>query len=266
MIKFENNNITAITYNGYDIVKVYGECSDSPVWEKQQPTPPTPPEEYKLKMYFNDGTVGYLACDSTSSITVSEVQTTHTVYDGSGYVSEPYSAITAVTIGDCVKTIDTGAFSGMTNLERVNSYGMNVEKIGTFAFSGCTNLQAIYIGCETKVVDTGAFQDCESVSALNICSGVRTIGARAFRNITGYSGNVDIPDSVTSIGNYAFYNMPNVTNFIIRPTTPPTLASNSYAFHINQSTFPTAPLKVKVLSTYKVTGGWVAYDFCMQQL
>lgn len=262
MSKYNNYDITSMYYSGYTIVRAYS-CGGELVFGSE---PEPEPTDWKLRMDFADGRTGYLPCDSTSSITLSEVQTTHTVVEDGVSISEPYSAITSVTIGDCVKTISGSAFNGMTNLERVGSYGTNVETIGSYAFSGCTSLEAIYIGCNTKTIGTGAFQDCESVSALNICAGVETIGTRSFVNLTGYSGNVDIPASVTSIGSFAFYNMPNVRNFIIRPTTPPTIPTNGYVFHINTNTFPTAPLKVKVLSTYKVASGWKVYDFCMQQL
>lgn len=262
MSKYNNYDITSMYYSGYTIVRAYS-CGGELVFGSE---PEPEPTDWKLKMDFADGRTAYLPCDSTSSITLSEVQTTHTVVEDGVSISEPYSAITSISIGDCVKTIGTGAFSGMTNLEKVQNYGMNVETIGAYAFSGCTNLEDIYIGCNTKTIGTGAFHDCESVSALNICAGVETIGGSSFMNLTGYSGDVDIPASVTSIGRYAFFNMPNVRNFIIRPTTPPTLPNNSYAFHINTGTFPTAPLKVKVLSTYKVAVGWEVYDFCMQQL
>ena len=262
MSKYNNYDITSMYYSGYTIVRAYS-CGGELVFGSE---PEPVPTDWKLRMEFSDGRTGYLPCDSTSSITLSEVQTTHTVVEDGVSISEPYSSITSVTIGDCVKTISGSAFNGMTNLERVGSYGTNVETIGSYAFSGCTSLEDIYIGCNTKTIGTGAFQDCESVSALNICAGVETIGTRSFVNLTGYSGNVDIPASVTSIGSFAFYNMPNVRNFIIRPTTPPTIPTNGYVFHINTNTFPTAPLKVKVLSTYKVVSGWKVYDFCMQQL
>lgn len=253
------NEINSVYYSGYTIERIYA-CGGQLVYGEE------PQVGHKLMMTFSDGRTAYLPCDSTSAITKDEVQKDHVIVENGTTYVEPYTQIVSISIGDCVKTIDTGAFSGMTNLERVQSYGENVESIGSYAFSGCTSLEDIYIGCNTKTIGTGAFHDCESVSAINICSGVETIGISAFRNITGYSGNIDIPASVTSIGRYAFYNMPNVSNFIIRPTTPPTLPNNSYAFHINTGTFPTAPLKVKVLSTYKVTGGWQVYDFCMQQL
>jgi len=253
------SEINSVYYSGYTIERIYA-CGGQLVYGEE------PQVGHKLRMDFADGRTAYLPCDSTSAITNDEVQKDHVIVENGTTYVEPYTQIVSISIGDCVKTIDTGAFSGITSLQTVQSYGANVETIGNYAFSGCTSLQAIYIGCSTKTIGTGAFNDCKSVSALNICAGVETIGTGAFRNVTGYSGNVDIPASVTSIGRYAFFNMPNVKNFIIRPTTPPTLPNNSYAFHINTGTFPTAPLKVKVLSTYKVALGWELYDFCMQQL
>lgn len=254
------NEITKSYCCGHEVKKIVA-CGNV-VFEKQEPTP----TDYKLKMFFDDGKIGYIPCDSTSAITSGEVQSNHViVIDGVSY-SKSYTAITAVTVGGCVTEISDNAFKGMTNLERVSSYGENVTRIGHNAFSGCTSLLGIFIGCNTTTIGHDAFNGCNSVVELNICAGVQTIGSQAFRGLTSYSGTVDIPDSVTSIGSGAFYGMTNVTIFKLRPTTPPTLPSNSYAFHYNGSTV-TADIKVKRLNDYRSTSdGWFQYYQYMTQL
>lgn len=252
------NEITNIYYSGYTIERVYA-CGGELVYGEE------PEVTYKLAMYFNDGKVGYLPCDSTSAITQSEVQKNHTItVDGMVYVKN-YSAITAVTIGECVKTIGTSAFSGMTNLQRVFSYGINVEIIKQGAFEDCINLENIYVGCSTKTIERYAFYNCSGVTMLNICNGVETIGAFAFYNLSSYDGVVNIPQSVTSIGNSAFYNMSNATRFNVRNTTPPSLSNNNQAFYVGANP-TTAPIYVASLSAYRLATGWREYPDNLIQL
>lgn len=262
MIQFDNHTISAITYSGHTIIKVYGGCSEYPIWEA---TPPQP-TEWKLKMDFTDGRSAYLPCDSTSAITSAEVQTNHVAYEDGNAYYERLSAMTSVTIGSCVTLIGTSAFKGLTNLQRVFSYGENVEEIGLYAFSGCTNLSSIYIGCSTKIIGAEAFRGCTSVSAINICAGVETIGMAAFMGVSSFSGTLTIPATVTTIGNQAFYGMTNTTRFNVNPSTPPSLNNNNYAFHLNASTPTSAPIYVKTLSTYRTATGWREYVNNLQQL
>lgn len=260
MITYKNDIVSAYCC-GHEVKKIVA-CGE--VVFGEEPTPE--PTDYKLKMLFDDGKIGYLPCDSTSAITSGEVQQTHSIVIDHIHYYKPYSAITAVWVGDCVTNIGDNAFKGMSNLQRVNNYGYNVTRIGNNAFSGCTSLWGIFIGCNTTTIGNNAFNGCIGAEQLNICGGVQTIGDGAFRGLTSISGTVDIPDSVTTIGSSAFYGMTNVTTFKIRPTTPPTLRTNSFAFHYNGSTV-TADLKVRNLSNYQnATGGWAQYYQYMSQL
>lgn len=251
-----NNEITDIYYSGYTISKVYA-CGGQLVYAKDEE--PTPSDNWKLKMDFSNGHTGYLACDSTSAITKGEVQTTHRVEDGGLVWALSYTAITSVTVGSCVTSIESAAFSGMTNLQRVISFGENLTTIKNDAFNGCTGLTQIYIPCSCTTIGSYAFFGCSSVTALNICSGVETIGGYAFYGLSSYSGIVNIPSSVTSIGNGAFYGMVNVTRYNVNPVSPPALNNSSKAFHINANTATSAPIYVKTLSTYRSARGWTEY-------
>lgn len=253
------NEITDIYYSGYTIERVYA-CGGQLVYGEAPVI-----EDWKLKLDFSDGRTAYLPCDSTSAITESEVKRSHVVRENGTTHVEPYSAITAITVGDCVKTIDSGAFSGMTNIEKVYSYGLNVEIIKTSAFQGCSGITTIYIPCSTTTIQSYAFSGCTSVTGFNICAGVETIGNFTFANLTSLSGTVSIPATITSIGRYAFFGMVNVTRFNVNPTVPPTMPNSSMAFNATSSTV-TASLYVKKLNDYKLATGWREYVNNMYQL
>ena len=66
------------------------------------------------------------------------------------------------------------------------------------------NIKEVEIGTLVTSIDQGAFEGCVAMQSVTIPDSVTSIGNYAF---TGTAlQNVTIPDSVTSIGNYAFQN------------------------------------------------------------
>ncbi len=111
--------------------------------------------------------------------------------------------------------------------------------IAGYAFSECTALETIFIPNSVQVVDQFAFANCKGLVNLALGSGVKSVGKMAFLNCetlqnlslgeydlanqkqgesslqnienNAFEGckslmNVEIPDTVTHIGSYAFYN------------------------------------------------------------
>ena len=123
------------------------------------------------------------------------------------------SGLTSVTIPNSVTYIGYGAFyycSGLTSVTIPNS----VTSIGNYAFYECSGLTSIKVENGNSVYDSR--ENCNAIikTATNtlisgckntiIPNSVTSIGDRAFYECSG-STSVTIPNSVTSIGNYAFY-------------------------------------------------------------
>ncbi|MBO5675324.1 MAG: leucine-rich repeat domain-containing protein [Bacteroidaceae bacterium] len=157
------------------------------------------------------------------------------VYEGATYsvTSIGYEAfslcrgMTSVTIGNSVESIGDRAFyncSGLTSVTIPNS----VTSIGGDAFVGCTGLTSVHISdiaawCN---IDFGysffhplyyaqhLYLNGEEVKDLVIPNSVTSIGDWAFYSCFGLT-SVTIPNSVTSIGDYAFQDCSGLTSVTI---------------------------------------------------
>ncbi len=139
-------------------------------------------------------------------------------------------SIKDVQIGNGVTSIGRSAFKeclGLTSVTIPNS----VTSIGRSAFSGCTELTSVTIGSGVTSIGMGAFEGCEWLSAVYIsdlaawceiyfenqaylASNPLTIAKKLYLNGTLVTDLV-IPEGVTSIGEYAFYNCAGLTSVTI---------------------------------------------------
>jgi hypothetical protein len=164
------------------------------------------------------------------------------------------TGLTSINIPNSVTSIGNNAFrgcTGLTSIEIPNS----VTSIGNYAFRDCTGLTSINIPNSVTSIGSSAFYGCTGLTSIEIPNSVTSIGNEAFykvKNVVysgsapgspwgaltvngyvyeefiyadaahtqltaylGAGGDVIIPNSVTSIGNYAFYNCTNLTSLEI---------------------------------------------------
>ena len=187
--------------------------------------PPTPSSP-RYTLNLRNGSTVTATCDSTSSITQSEVSNQ---YSGSGE-----NCIFSFEIGDCVTSIGDYAFdncyclSSITipnNVTSIGEYAFSncggvgnislsntLTSIGDYAFGGIQQTTSITIPDSVTSIGKGAFANCVRLNTVNIPSGVTTIGENTFSSCPLTS--ITIPNSVTSIGNSAFtycQSLPSVT-------------------------------------------------------
>ena len=112
----------------------------------------------------------------------------------------------------------------------------SVTDIGDYAFSGCSGLESVTIGNGVTNIGVGAFSNCGSLGSFNVADSNKSFSSanRLLLSkdgetlVLGVKGNVTIPDSVTSIGAYAFYNCSGLTSVTI----PNSVTSiGTYAFY-----------------------------------
>ena len=144
--------------------------------------------------------------------------------------------LTSVTIPDNVTEIGTGAFqnSGITSIIIPDQ----VTKIDSKTFYGCKDLQSITIGkgVTTIIVSTtGAFLYTNSLETIEVSSengtfksvGNCILSKDGTQLVLGCK-NSDIPNTVTSIGEYAFYCNEGLTSVTI-PSTVTSIGKSAFS-------------------------------------
>lgn len=112
-----------------------------------------------------------------------------------------YINLVKINIPDSLKEIGARAFYGCSSLKTVNLN--KVEKLGFGVFEKCSALEQITIPGTIKTIPEWAFHKCTGLKSLVINSGVTTIEKEAALNALALE-KIVIPESVTSIGDYAF--------------------------------------------------------------
>ena len=157
------------------------------------------------------------------------------------------SGLTSVTISNSVTSIGDNAFwhcSGLTSVTIPNS----VTSIGENAFSNCSGLTSVTIGNSVTSIGGNAFEGCSGLTSVHISdltawckiyffvavnnppeSNPLRYAHHLYLNGTEIT-DLEIPNSVTSIGQYAFYGCSGLTTIKI-PTTVALGDIGNSAFH-----------------------------------
>ena len=189
-----------------------------------------------------------LSCDSVLTISGTGAMTSYssdTIVPWSSY----RTSIASVVVGEGITRIANYSFQACENLRSV-TLPTSVTEIRDFSFSGCTSLISIEIPNSVTRISSNAFWDCDALTSIDIPYSVTNIQDKAFRGCNSLNSiNVDsenpnytsvdgvlfnkeateliqypagknntsysIPNSVTSIGTYAFYDCNNLTSIEI---------------------------------------------------
>lgn len=221
------------------------------------------------------------------------------------------SQVTSFEFGNEVEVIPSSLCEGMTNLTSV-TIPNSVTSIESIAFKDCTGLTSVTIGNSVTSIGDYAFYKCTGLTSVTIPNSVTSIGAYAFYKCTGLTSivvengntvydsrnncnaiintatnsliagckNTIIPNSVTGIGEYAFYGCSGLKNVILGSSVkvleqgafyncssiesitcysqrPPTVNQDAL-YGLDYSTIVYVP--ADYLNTYKMHDAWGLYD------
>ena len=160
------------------------------------------------------------------------------------------SQLTSVTIGNSVTSIGNHAFYYCRSLTSV-TIGNSVTSIGENAFFDCRSLTSIIVEEGNSIYDSR--ENCNAIIETNsntlvagcknttIPNSVTNIGERAFYYCSGLT-SVTIPNSVTSIGDEAFYYCSGLTSVTI-PNSVTSIGDEAF-FYCSNLTSVTIPNSV----------------------
>lgn len=116
-----------------------------------------------------------------------------------------------LVIPDGITNIEAGAFEYV----KANTITIpdTVINIGNYAFRTAKDVTSVKIGKGCKTIEDDAFTYCRELVEIKFEGETETIGARCFRgsNIS----KINIPDSVTNIGEAAFGQCNNLTSIVM---------------------------------------------------
>ncbi|MBR2336868.1 MAG: leucine-rich repeat domain-containing protein [Clostridia bacterium] len=197
---------------------------------------------YTATWYENEEMANFNFTSTTTSCTITGVKD---------------KTVTEISVPDCVTNINSGAFSGCSNLQNITLPFVGGSKtattasastlfgyiFGTSSYTGSYSAKQYYEGGSyttyyipsslTSVTITGgnifycAFYNLDSLTSVEIGDSVTSIGAYAFRDCDSLT-SVEIGDSVTTIGDYAFEYCYSLTSVVIGDSVT---SIGSYAFY-----------------------------------
>ena len=186
----------------------------------------------------NIGNYAFYGCESLKSIKIP-----NSVTNIGDEAFGECSSLTNINIPNSVTNIGEWAFYGCKSLTNINIPN-SVTNIGDSAFYGCRSLTSINIPNSVTNIGEWAFYGCKSLTNIIIPSSVVNMDGNPFRGWNGdlyneskafvyerqvlfnkdkttliayrsKDTNYIIPNSVTNIGNYAFYECKSLTNINI---------------------------------------------------
>ena len=157
------------------------------------------------------------------------------------YAFSGCSGLVSVTIGNGVTSIGGAAFGGCSSLTSI-TIPNSVTRIGYYAFENCSGLQKVIVSdiaawCRILFGDYNAnplyythhlYSDEETeITDLVIPNSVTSVNDYAFYGCSGLT-SVTIPNSVTSIGYMAFYGCSGLTSSVTIPNSVTSIGQDAF--------------------------------------
>ena len=155
------------------------------------------------------GDDAFLQCSSLTSVTIP-----NSVTNIGRYAFSDCASLVSITIPNSVTGIEEGAFARCISLTSI-TIPNSVKNIGNYAFVTCSGLASIIVDSDNTIYDSR--DNCNAI----IQTGTSTL-------LSGCKNTI-IPNSVSSIGGYAFYGCTGLTSVTI-PNSVKSIKENAFNY------------------------------------
>ena len=227
------------------------------------------------------GESAFLGCRGMTELTLP-----NSVTSIGGNAFEGCSGLTELTLPNGVRSIGDSAFSGCSGLTEL-TLPNGVRSIGDYAFSGCSGLTELILPNSVTSIGDYAFYGCSGLTELILPNSVTSIGNYAFSDCSGLEkitvdrgnkrydswGNCNsiietgintlivgcknsvIPNSVTSIGDCAFYGCTGLTELTL-PNSVTSIGDGAFSgcSGLTELTLPNSVTRIGDCAFYGCTG------------
>ncbi len=137
------------------------------------------------------------------------------ILEGANTVTLSNTSLSACWIGSNVTDLsNSGAFFYCNSLHAV-SLPNNITSIGTYAFRECHSLEILTIPSHVTEIGTSTFSGANGLMYINIPYQATTVGSSSFSTDYAIGRSLYMPEMITEIKGYTFYDCYTIINFNI---------------------------------------------------